>query len=68
MSPVIDCRDKRLAANARERRRMHGLNEAFDRLRAAVPCLTGRTKLSKYDTLCLANNYIRELQRLLKSG
>ena len=60
-------RDRRLAANARERRRMQGLNVAFDRLRSVVPCLKGRTKLSKYDTLQLANNYIKELQRILHS-
>ena len=58
-------RQRRLAANARERRRMHGLNVAFDRLRATVPCFQGRVRLSKYDTLQLANNYIRELQRIL---
>ena len=58
-------RQRRLAANARERRRMHGLNVAFDRLRATVPCYQGRVRLSKYDTLQLANNYIRELQRIL---
>lgn len=58
---------RRLAANARERRRMQGLNVAFDMLRAAVPSLVSHGKLPKYDTLQLANNYIRELQRLLQT-
>ncbi|KAF4533434.1 hypothetical protein B566_EDAN001159 [Ephemera danica] len=37
--PAAVVRRRRLAANARERRRMNGLNEAFDRLREVVPSL-----------------------------
>ncbi|XP_038061037.1 protein atonal homolog 7-like [Patiria miniata] len=54
---------RRLAANARERRRMDSINNAFDLLRQKVP--SGRRKLSKYDTLLMALNYINELQNIL---
>ena len=37
-SPTI-LRQRRVAANARERRRMNGLNDAFDRLREHIPSL-----------------------------
>ncbi|KAF2365411.1 Myc-type basic helix-loop-helix (bHLH) domain [Trinorchestia longiramus] len=56
---------RRLAANARERRRMTGLNEAFDRLRDVVPALTGDQKLSKFETLQMAQTYINALLDLL---
>ncbi|KAA0203278.1 hypothetical protein HAZT_HAZT005541 [Hyalella azteca] len=56
---------RRLAANARERRRMTGLNEAFDRLREVVPALTGDQKLSKFETLQMAQTYINALSDLL---
>ncbi|KAK4317265.1 hypothetical protein Pmani_011637 [Petrolisthes manimaculis] len=56
---------RRLAANARERRRMTDLNSAFDRLRDVVPSLTGEQRLSKYDTLQLAQTYITALVDLL---
>lgn len=52
--------DSRLSINARERRRMHDLNEALDDLRSAIPYAHGPTvrKLSKIATLLLAKNYI----------
>ncbi|KAJ3588050.1 hypothetical protein NHX12_011644 [Muraenolepis orangiensis] len=56
---------RRVAANARERRRMHGLNKAFDQLRSVIPSLENDKKLSKYDTLQLAQIYITELSDLL---
>ncbi|KAG7272064.1 hypothetical protein CRUP_001829 [Coryphaenoides rupestris] len=56
---------RRVAANARERRRMHGLNKAFDELRSVIPSLENEKKLSKYDTLQLAQIYITELSDLL---
>uniref|UniRef100_A0A182NKR9 BHLH domain-containing protein n=1 Tax=Anopheles dirus TaxID=7168 RepID=A0A182NKR9_9DIPT len=84
---------KRKKANLRERNRMHGLNDALDRLRACVPlpaCVTTATarpydgqlrsepagtpeptppqKLSKIDTLRLAQNYIRVLLEVLRTG
>ena len=59
-------RKRRTAANARERRRMHGLNDAFERLREVVPCLGSDKKLSKFETLQMAQTYISALQELLK--
>nr|XP_053639840.1 helix-loop-helix protein ngn-1-like [Cherax quadricarinatus] len=61
-------RTRRVAANARERRRMHGLNDAFDRLREVIPCLGNDRKLSKFETLQMAQTYIAALQELLKSS
>jgi len=50
----------RLTINARERRRMHDLNDALDELRAVIPYAHGPSvrKLSKIATLLLAKNYI----------
>ncbi|XP_049324215.1 protein atonal homolog 1b [Astyanax mexicanus] len=59
-------RHRRVAANARERRRMHGLNRAFDKLRSVIPSLENEKKLSKYDTLQMAQIYIAELSELLE--
>ncbi|KAJ8396750.1 hypothetical protein AAFF_G00013490 [Aldrovandia affinis] len=59
-------RHRRVAANARERRRMHGLNRAFDKLRSVIPSLENEKKLSKYDTLQMAQIYITELCDLLE--
>lgn len=72
---------RRNKANARERNRMHQLNNAFDNLRYHVPvsqCLTTSTscwyptnisnniqKLSKIETLRLAKNYIAVLSHSL---
>lgn len=59
-------RRRRLAANARERRRMNGLNEAFDRLRGVVPAAADdERKLSKFETLQMAQTYIVALHDLL---
>lgn len=57
---------RRLAANARERRRMESLNVAFDKLRAVVPSIGEDQQLSKYDTLQIAQSYINALKDLLK--
>lgn len=64
-SPSV-LRRRRLAANARERRRMNGLNEAFDRLRQAIPSLDADHKLSKFETLQMAQTYISALSDLLQ--
>ncbi|XP_041050318.1 protein atonal homolog 1-like [Carcharodon carcharias] len=58
---------RRLAANARERRRMHGLNHAFDELRSVIPAFDNEKKLSKYETLQMAQIYIAELTELLQN-
>ncbi len=57
---------RRVAANARERKRMHSLNVAFDNLRKVVPGLSNGAKLSKYETLQMAQSYIQALSDLLK--
>ena len=59
---------RRVKANARERGRMHGLNEALEELRKYVPCYSKTQKLSKIETLRLARNYINSLSGILKSG
>ena len=56
---------RRRAANARERKRMNGLNEAFEKLREHVPNIGGEKKLSKMETLEMAQSYIRALALLL---
>ena len=65
--PAVEVvKKRRTAANARERRRMHGLNDAFERLREVVPCLGSDKKLSKFETLQMAQTYISALQELLR--
>ena len=56
---------RRLAANARERRRMDMLNKGFDRLRTVLPGLGPERQLSQYETLQMAQSYISELTDLL---
>ena len=57
---------RRSAANARERKRMMGLNVAFDHLRRVVPPMESDRKLSKYDTIQMAQTYISALMALLE--
>ncbi|XP_054156217.1 basic helix-loop-helix transcription factor amos-like [Oppia nitens] len=64
--PVV--RKRRLAANARERKRMLSLNVAFDKLREVVPSIGGDSKLSKYETLQMAQHYIMALNELLMNA
>ena len=64
--PESEMRRRRLAANARERRRMDMLNQGFDRLRRVLPGLGPQHQLSKYETLQMAQSYIAELAGLLK--
>ncbi|KAG8223831.1 hypothetical protein J437_LFUL003719 [Ladona fulva] len=64
VSPVV-VRRRRLAANARERRRMQNLNNAFDRLRTVLPSLGNDRQLSKYETLQMAQSYISALRELI---
>jgi len=68
-APVSDfklLKKRRLAANARERRRMQNLNKAFDRLRTVLPTLGNDRQLSKYETLQMAQTYITALYDLLQ--
>lgn len=57
----------RLNINARERRRMHDLNDALDELRGVIPYAHSPSvrKLSKIATLLLAKNYILMQQNAL---
>ncbi|XP_025100753.1 LOW QUALITY PROTEIN: neurogenin-1-like [Pomacea canaliculata] len=51
-------RNRRLKANDRERNRMHNLNSALDTLRQVLPSFPDDSKMTKIETLRLANNYI----------
>nr|XP_019563886.2 basic helix-loop-helix transcription factor amos-like [Aedes albopictus] len=64
--PPVIRRKRRLAANARERKRMHALNDAFDRLRQYLPTIGNDRQLSKHETLQMAQSYISALSELLK--
>ena len=57
---------RRLIANARERKRMHGLNSAFNNLRSVLPALSGNKQFSKFETLQMAQTYIAALQSILE--
>ncbi|KAG7495004.1 neurogenic differentiation factor 4-like [Solea senegalensis] len=61
-------RARRVKANARERSRMHGLNDALENLRSIMPCQSKTQKLSKIETLRLARNYICALSEALDGG
>ncbi|KAH8370178.1 hypothetical protein KR093_002484 [Drosophila rubida] len=67
LSPTVQ-KKRRQAANARERKRMNGLNEAFDRLREVVPAPSIDQKLSKFETLQMAQSYILALCELLDNN
>ncbi|EDV26697.1 uncharacterized protein TRIADDRAFT_9345, partial [Trichoplax adhaerens] len=57
---------RRMKANARERCRMHMLNDALEELRRVIPGYAPDQKLSKIETLRLARNYISALTEALK--
>ena len=59
---------RRRDANKRERKRMNGLNEAFEKLREHIPGgeKQNNKKLSKIETLQMANMYIRNLVHILQ--
>lgn len=63
----IHLRSNRECATARERSRMHSLNDSFDELRKVIPKTnySGDEKLSKIATLRLAIHYIGALSRIL---
>ncbi|CAI4227168.1 unnamed protein product [Auanema sp. JU1783] len=58
-------RDK---ANARERRRMNSLNDALEHLRTILPQLPDEPKMTKIETLRVAQGYIRYLSSILSQG
>ena len=55
---------QRSEANIRERRRMRSLNDAFDKLRDAVPTFSYEKELSRIETLRMASVYIKVLTDL----
>lgn len=57
---------RRKVANAREKRRMAKLNEAFDKLRKFLPTSDENRPLSKYETLLMAQTYIIELSKIME--
>lgn len=72
---------RRNKANARERNRMHQINDAFDNLRRRIPiyqcflvtnetnvAVSAAQKLSKIETLRLAQNYIGLLNKVLSEN
>uniref|UniRef100_A0A914PY84 BHLH domain-containing protein n=1 Tax=Panagrolaimus davidi TaxID=227884 RepID=A0A914PY84_9BILA len=66
-SPQI-LRVRREMANARERRRMNNLNTAYDMLRQVLPDLDEGRRLSKMETLQMAQIYIENLADLISSS
>lgn len=62
----LKARHRRVKANARERSRMHGLNDALETLRGHIPLSYHHQRLSKIETLRLARNYIAILSRSLQ--
>ena len=58
---------RRRQANAREKKRMNGLNVAYEKLRYVVTKNENEdnNKLSKFDTLKKALAYINKLQNML---
>ena len=63
-------REQRLAANVRERKRMHIMNDAFVKLKQVLPQTTGRKrrKMSRLDIVLSATEYIAYLDMILQSG
>lgn len=57
---------RRLAANARERRRMNNLNDAYEKLRGVLPNFGPDKKFSKYETLQMAKEYMDQLKHILQ--
>lgn len=57
---------RRLAANARERRRMNSLNDAYEKLRDVLPNFGPDKKFSKFETLQMAHTYMDALMDMLK--
>ena len=68
--PMHVQKKRRLAANARERKRMTSLNDAFERLREILPTTASDEQdskpISKMDALQMAQAYIKELSSLLE--
>ena len=60
-------RDRRIEANARERKRVHTITAAYDKLQAILPLSnveTNDAKLSKLSVIKIATAYILALSRM----
>uniref|UniRef100_A0A0K0DCH3 BHLH domain-containing protein n=1 Tax=Angiostrongylus cantonensis TaxID=6313 RepID=A0A0K0DCH3_ANGCA len=55
----------RVQANARERRRMNNLNDALEHLRMLLPSVPDEPKMTKIETLRVAQGYITFLSSIL---
>uniref|UniRef100_A0AC35TR36 BHLH domain-containing protein n=1 Tax=Rhabditophanes sp. KR3021 TaxID=114890 RepID=A0AC35TR36_9BILA len=66
-SPQV-LRSRRQAANQRERKRMNGLNDAFEQLRAVLPDTDTGRRYSKFETLHMAQIYMTQLHEILKNA
>ena len=64
--PLEVLQQRRLAANARERKRANKINFAFNRLRKVLPGFSDR-EISKFEAIQLARNYIAQLSSVLQS-
>ena len=68
--PLQERMKRRLAANARERKRMTNLNVAFERLREILPMDVADDNnakpISKMEALQMAQAYIKELSSILE--
>ncbi|CAI5453945.1 unnamed protein product [Caenorhabditis angaria] len=61
--------ERRSAANERERKRVNTMNAAYDQLRQVLPNGgNSDKKLSKFETLQMAQRYIAHLQQLLRQS
>ena len=63
--PLAVLQQRRLAANARERKRANKINFVFNRLRKVLPGFQG-TEISKFDAIQLAQDYIKQLVEVLE--
>ena len=65
--PLAVLQQRRLAANARERKRANKINFAFNRLRKVLPGFEDR-EISKYEAIQLAQDYIKQLVEALETN
>ena len=63
--PIEVLQQRRLAANARERKRANKINFAFNRLKKVLPGFTDR-EISKFEAIQLARDYIGKLSKMLE--
>ena len=64
--PLEILQARRIAANMRERKRMNKINAGFSRLKRVLPGLDKNKDLSKFESLLLAQDYIRRLATMLE--